>query len=172
MLGGKIFCYHLVYHLRISLARFDHLHQNWSTIINSKVSFVVSDYNPVSFSQPYFWQKLKWSFWRIHQDLTLLTCRCHFIDVTLNDHGGHNGNKWWGPCRRSAESSLLWWWLRYMEVLLKWKGKYSYKITQIRITVKTLIRAAALKVFSHNFSQNLLSKNLSYLRLLFKCGSY
>ena len=116
-----------------SLARFDHLHQNWSTIINSKVSFVVSDYNPVSFSQPYFWQKLKWSFLKIHQDLTLLTCRCHFIDVTLNDHGGHNGNKWWGPCRRSAESSLLWWWWRYMKVLLKWKGKYSYEITQIRI---------------------------------------
>ena len=133
LFGGKIFCYHLVYHLRISLARFDHLHQNWSTIINSKVSFVVSDYNPVSFSQPYFWQKLKWSFWWIHQDLTLLTCRCHFIDVTLNDHGGHNGNKWWGPCRRSAESSLLWWWWRYMEVLLKWKGKYSYEITKIRI---------------------------------------
>ena len=39
-------------------------------------------------------------------------------------------------------------------------------------TVKTLIRAAALKVFSRNFGQNLLSKNLSLLWLLFKCGSY
>ena len=41
-----------------------------------------------------------------------------------------------------------------------------------RFTVKTLIRAAALKVFSRNFGQNLLSKNLSLLWLLFKCGSY
>ena len=39
-------------------------------------------------------------------------------------------------------------------------------------TVKTLIKAAALKVFSHNFGQNLLSKILSLLWLLFKGGSY
>ena len=39
-------------------------------------------------------------------------------------------------------------------------------------TVETLIRAAALKVFSRNFGQNLLSKNWSYLRLLFKGGCY
>ena len=39
-------------------------------------------------------------------------------------------------------------------------------------TVKTLLRAAALKVFSPNFGQNLLSKNTSYLRLLFKGGCY
>ena len=39
-------------------------------------------------------------------------------------------------------------------------------------TVKTLIRAAALKVLSRNFGQNLLSKNWSYLRLLFKNGCY
>ena len=39
-------------------------------------------------------------------------------------------------------------------------------------TVKTLIRAAALKVFSRNFGQILLSNDLSLLWLLFKCGSY
>ena len=39
-------------------------------------------------------------------------------------------------------------------------------------TVKTLIRAAALNFFHIIFGQNLLSKNLSYLRLLFKGGSY
>ena len=39
-------------------------------------------------------------------------------------------------------------------------------------TVKTLITAAALIIFSHNFGQNLLSKKLTLLWLLFKCGSY
>ena len=40
------------------------------------------------------------------------------------------------------------------------------------ITVETLIRAAALNFFHVFFGKNLLSKNLSYLRLLFKGGSY
>ena len=39
-------------------------------------------------------------------------------------------------------------------------------------TVETLITAAALMIFSRNFGQNLLSKKLSLLRLLFKGGSY
>ena len=39
-------------------------------------------------------------------------------------------------------------------------------------TVKTLIRAAALKVFSRNFGQNLLNKISILLWLLFKGGSY
>ena len=37
---------------------------------------------------------------------------------------------------------------------------------------KNVITAAALKVFSRNFGQDLLSKNFSLLRLLFKYGSY
>ena len=133
LFGGKIFCYQLVYHLRISLARFDHLHQNWSTIINSKVSFVVSDYNSVSFSLSHIFGRswtdhsggfIKiWHYWLVGVISSTSHSMIMAAIMVINDE-----------VPVGVPPNLLLWWCRYMEVLLKWKGKYSLEISKIEIT--------------------------------------